>query len=279
MFHVSCFTPTGRPGFKQGEVGMHIHFEKAVRIAACVYEDMIARTSSSPDVEMGVMREWVDQQRVRSGKFVFDEYPAKALEEFGLDLLREELLQLPYPHCYFEWGYEGRRVCIFVTTVEVDRIQIWNVLIDGKQSGATRPFVFSLSKTRQRLLNGEPLIPAKHAGEYAACFDTSVRELAACIAMLSAKGTERSEVVASPEINRKRARLGRPALLSYTCIRIAPLRGRKDGGGTHASPRPHMRRGHIRRLRDEKITIVRPHFVMADPGVAPIYRVKNGGTA
>ena len=43
----------------------------------------------------------------------------------------------------------------------------------------------------------------------------------------------------------------------------------------HASPIPHFRRGHLRTLEPGVRVIVRPAFVMADPGAMPTYRVKQ----
>jgi hypothetical protein len=51
-----------------------------------------------------------------------------------------------------------------------------------------------------------------------------------------------------------------------------------EEGGTHASPRLHWRRGHVRRLANGKITNVRPTLVGVMKGEEPkmpIYKITN----
>ena len=57
----------------------------------------------------------------------------------------------------------------------------------------------------------------------------------------------------------------------YTLLRPPEAHEIKDGTGTHASPRPHFRRGHIRKLHQEDKTqwiFVSPCFVNGEPEVA-----------
>jgi hypothetical protein len=61
----------------------------------------------------------------------------------------------------------------------------------------------------------------------------------------------KTEVIAAPAaLNKKRAKSGKPALYEY---RVLVLRSaekvRLNGGGSHASPRIHLRRGHIKHRR------------------------------
>jgi len=66
----------------------------------------------------------------------------------------------------------------------------------------------------------------------------------------------------SVTLNKKRKRKGKTPLFRYHVLQIGKTgRETNDIGGTHASPRMHLRRGHIRRLQSGKTTWVRPSMV------------------
>lgn len=70
-------------------------------------------------------------------------------------------------------------------------------------------------------------------------------------------------------LNRKRAKKGRPPIYSYHTLKIRPSKVHGDyHGGTHRSPRLHLRRGHIRNCASGITTWVSPCMVgNADKGV------------
>lgn len=71
-------------------------------------------------------------------------------------------------------------------------------------------------------------------------------------------------------LNKKRARTGKfPILTHKTLIVVADAAKtlRIDQGGTHASPRVHLRRGHIRRLDEARRVWVQPCVVGSKHGV------------
>lgn len=80
--------------------------------------------------------------------------------------------------------------------------------------------------------------------------------LMTCLMMLSTNGIERETIHADAKLQKSRARSGKPPIPSYDRVDSKPyvtammLRGRPragdNAGGTHASPVPHIRRGHLR---------------------------------
>jgi hypothetical protein len=65
-----------------------------------------------------------------------------------------------------------------------------------------------------------------------------------------------------PKVQRKRAKKGQAPLFSYWTLELTG--GRSAGqplGGTHASPRVHLRRGHARQYKPGQYTWVQPHAV------------------
>jgi hypothetical protein len=264
---------------------MHIHFDGALGAWLDVYLRIFGpgmlkslgmdkeTTDASLHAHAQLLTEVFSDSKC--GKFVFDEYPPDGIEEFGVQLLREDMFRLPFDTCYFQWPYNGGTFTLFARMNDVGKLELFSV---GKPSqdqdwGAGFPFQISMSGIGSRLRNGGGLLPWTGAPNvHAESVETCINELIACVSLLAAKGLEKELVEPKPAVNKRRAASGRRELPSYTIIRLAKRRG--DGnGGTHASPRPHMRRGHVRQLDDERKTVVRPHFVMADPGALPTYRI------
>lgn len=72
-----------------------------------------------------------------------------------------------------------------------------------------------------------------------------------------------TELLDPPQaLNAKRARNGKLPFFEYRILKIEERAGSTvERGGTHAAPRLHYRRGHIRRLPDSRKTWVRPAMV------------------
>jgi hypothetical protein len=70
--------------------------------------------------------------------------------------------------------------------------------------------------------------------------------------MLSSQTTERRTEPAPEKLNRKRAKAGRAPIPAHTVVTIVPLRFRSQarGSGSHASPRLHYRRSHLRHFKE-----------------------------
>lgn len=63
-------------------------------------------------------------------------------------------------------------------------------------------------------------------------------------------------------VNSKRIRKGKRPFFEWTTVEVKPQTVVQESkGGTHASPKPHMRRGHVRRLKSGKIVAIKPIIV------------------
>ena len=61
---------------------------------------------------------------------------------------------------------------------------------------------------------------------------------------------------------RRKIAQGKTPTYDWKTVVVEPVKQRKeDQGGTHASPRLHDRRGHLRRLQNGKTCWVKPHKV------------------
>ena len=76
------------------------------------------------------------------------------------------------------------------------------------------------------------------------------------MAALSCSNIQTAEIPAPDRLNLKRTRSGKQPFFSYRVLLIGePSSHGKPAGGSHASPRVHLRRGHIRRLPNKRIWV------------------------
>ncbi len=88
--------------------------------------------------------------------------------------------------------------------------------------------------------------------------------------MLMSKSIEKEEIAAPGKLNKKRISLGKFPISAKTIIRIADkYKSGKSGGGSHASPIMHWRRGHFREYKSGLIVPVAPTLVNATDDALP----------
>lgn len=90
-----------------------------------------------------------------------------------------------------------------------------------------------------------------------------------CVWSLMARGVKTEMVPPEPKLNKKNVQRGLPRTSPYLKVIIdEPVvrRARYPSTGTHAPPRPHWRRGHLRTLPNATKTYVRPCFVGGENG-------------
>lgn len=102
--------------------------------------------------------------------------------------------------------------------------------------------------------------------------DEALTLLQAC-AVLNCENVETADVEPSAKLNKARIASGKQPFFSYKVLTLSAERpgGRAsaDGaGGTHASPRMHLRRGHIRRLEHKSVWVRAAIVGSAATGVA-----------
>jgi len=97
--------------------------------------------------------------------------------------------------------------------------------------------------------------------------------LSAWYASLSRRCEAYRPTIKSTFTNRRKMAAGKPPLYDWHTVVIEPVRptARTSNGGTHASPRFHDRRGHIRRLQSGRQVWVRPCKV-GDPTKGAVFK-------
>lgn len=99
--------------------------------------------------------------------------------------------------------------------------------------------------------------------------------------ILGCSNVETADNPAPAALNKKRARAGKFPVLEYKTLVLkidAPRTSGQAGGGTHASPRVHLRRGHVRRLESGRRAWVQACVVGSTHGmVLKDYRITTAG--
>ena len=80
-----------------------------------------------------------------------------------------------------------------------------------------------------------------------------------------------AEVSAPAALNKKRQEKGKQPFFSYKVLQLSDERLEGGAGGNHASPRMHLRRGHLRRL-ESKVVWVRPAMVNAGTSTGAVLK-------
>lgn len=110
-----------------------------------------------------------------------------------------------------------------------------------------------------------------------------VVELCGILGLLAAQGVRSTHQKGPSFINRQRAAKGKLPIYSFWWVDVDPTVLRMPGiknGGSHATPRLHLRRGHIRRLASGALVNVRPCLV-GSPELGVVeksYRVRQKTT-
>jgi hypothetical protein len=244
-----------------------------------------------------------------SHKFDFSAWPhettvlSDVLYETGDEMLTSQIAGLPYPNVVFchrrqmpegvldeallvtEHRSDGPTLLFFRPYQRLVGVCPWYFC------GFTTAFRYAPRGTEVRTdWIGDPLhgydeearaeLVSKYGPDFAhqfvanhVCFFTSV------LAALSSKGPEIRTLPAPEKLNKQRAKKGRPPIFEYRIVEIpAWAKAKAEGlGGTHASPRLHWRRGHVRHFRTGCTTLIRPclvgvaenGFIHKDYAVAP----------
>jgi hypothetical protein len=84
-----------------------------------------------------------------------------------------------------------------------------------------------------------------------------IRAVVQLVAALACRNVAQRVIHPSSAINKKRARSGKQPFYSYRILEIGEgdQAAESGAGGSHASPRVHLRRGHIRRLPDRNVWV------------------------
>lgn len=184
-------------------------------------------------------------------------------------------INLPYPTCYFEFRSETVRYGIYLGQEPDTCFLYGGVFYPGRSP--TGEFILMpdpFMVVTEGAKNGENYVELKFVDDSKPLSERQQlimsNSAASLILTLQAlKVMNCSNIIIKDHkpgkfINQKRKKKSKIPLLSYKTLHIdtgQKVVSRKAAKGTHASPRVHLRRGHIRRLASGKTVWVQPCVV------------------
>ena len=215
----------------------------------------------------------------------FDNIPNEefdALADYGHELIKHDMFEFPFDRVSYSYKTAFGDVIAIIQKIDEHKHEIvtYSKMIDN------RCFGYAFTHDSKHKIDGNYKSVAKNfyplhthhlfditdRNELAQAVGTMFTVLIVANSLLQSRGVEQRITPAPDFINKKRARKGKPPIgeIREIIIRVGDKIVRPNGEtiGSHASPRMHWRRGHIRRLPSGEITNVRPHLVGAIDGAA-----------
>jgi hypothetical protein len=172
----------------------------------------------------------------------------------------EQLIRVPFPVCVLRYRYKfttGQESNLVLAAWDRGEGGVEAVMYDSDRE---------LMRSTTAVCRGKDLCDTavrrdKHSGEPDVA---ALAHLAGLLMILNTKGIRREVIEPTKKEQRKRRDQGKPPLKRITHIdtrHYVEACKNTDRGGTHASPVPHRRRGHLRQLPTGKQTWVRDCIV------------------
>ena len=219
---------------------------------------------------------------------------------YSNELINNHIFQLPYPSVYYSFSM-GNLVGVLISQVDDTTfysvivsaikppITICNItacLFEFQENDDNRRVLMSVapenvfSNPRYNLKGSKGEFPSKLIST------TTMNTVLMTTGFLNSRHVRTREHALAPKQNEKRVKRGLLPIMPYHTVYF-DVDGKSyntDGslrGGTHASPRMHWRRGHVRNMASGKLVHVRPHLVCAgvDKEVQvpkPQYKLRTG---
>lgn len=184
-----------------------------------------------------------------------------------------ELLRLPFDYCWFEFG-DGdgdllRYAALMAHAQKEEHDHRFLVCCFGIWQG--RPVTFLGNMAVEKNISGDTWIGYPMETELRPTIGPAIFNVVAkFLSALHCKNVGCIEHKPDPAHQKRRAKQGRAPLFSYRTLHLdlnQGLRERVDHGGTHSSPRLHLRRGHPRQFKPGEWTWVQPAVVGSKHGI------------
>jgi len=204
--------------------------------------------------------------------FSFKAEVDQGIYQFGLDLLEHDVFGLPAEVVWFEFYPVPEQkfgILAVAEPFEGTKIVAYGFITDSE---ATKPTPRDVALCSTVILgdDGRWEVPHLRKGENQELFDKNSNRMLAdlifLVGLLNSKGLERTERPAPEKLNKHRVKAGKPKISSVIEVRVPSSHvygTAQDAENLRLSPRPHFRRGHVRRA-GEKMVMVRPTWVLGE---------------
>lgn len=211
----------------------------------------------------------------------------QGIYQFGLELLAHQVFALPSEAVWLEfYPVPDQKVGILAVSEPGDGIRIaaFGFVADPNvrnPKGADVQITGNLYLRDDWQWEVPNLRDPRHDEAFRNNSNRLLADLIFLVGLLNSKGLTRTEKPAPERLNKHRIRSGKPPINAVIEIKVPAeyaYGGADAAAGMRASPRPHFRRGHVRR-HGEGLVLVRPTWVLGGPEVvAPkSYRVVGPG--
>jgi hypothetical protein len=189
------------------------------------------------------------------------------IDEFPTGAPVYELAKAPFPDCWFECNFthtDGTQIILGMVVVVRDKVQITSFRRKHNQwliRGVL--FLDALSSWQDFKISPPVEIVAQELKEHKLVLSTF-------LSALNCSNVQRVEHKPEAKLQKARQKRGKQALYSYWTLQLSIPKKTAEAeglGGTHASPRVHLRRGHPRQYAPEKWTWVQPCVVGTGKGI------------
>jgi len=179
----------------------------------------------------------------------------ESLVEVSIKSYAAELIRLPFPVCWFEFSKEPYRVGVLA--IESRGAIEWNCFFrKGASDPVEKHWRFGGRISELMVVNDGRSLQFCYQGlrsEWTYPFIRFVMDV--CVSFLSllhCANVARVEHFPSEKLMRARAKRGKKPLFSYWTLQLDMSNSEcaAELGGTHASPRIHLRRGHVARRKE-----------------------------
>lgn len=211
--------------------------------------------------------EWFDFGHISDGT-LFDAF------EVAEDFMNERLVRPPYPEAIFKYKSDEQLAdVLFYMLGYDDKMVVQMHAVAG--SIVTEPMLyFQINYDPAKAVAGwniNPKLPSWLNAHNTA--DDILRVFYGLWMILNTSGVEVHRHIPDAKLQARRAKDGKPPATAYTTVNAkryvdaADEAARMEKHGKSTSPRPHLRRGHIRRLTDDRKVMVRPCIINAKDGM------------
>ncbi len=205
--------------------------------------------------------------------------------DFAMTLIEHKCFKLPYPNIMLAGPDNGGSLHIRETSPTTFDVDVYLSGVAEDKSRFPMPLYFCTVDLSDGKIDGtynrngrrwvvEQYFPYLNYDDAAEDTRVSILRAVAIIAMMRSKSIRIIPGEDTTKLNKQRSLKGKPPAYPINIVKLVPFITIKRGdgkGGTHASPEPHWRRGHVREYKPGHWTDVAPAMVnVADPSTAPV---------